>query len=72
MDKEINEPSFVLGQLTGKLDQVERTQTAMLEKLDNIDRSITHIKVKNAAQAGTIAVVLSITVAFFKDVFTKQ
>lgn len=66
---EIDKPSFVLGELTGKLDQMERTQQAMFGKLDKIERSITHIKVKTATQAGMIAVTLSLVVAFFKDLF---
>ena len=69
MKEDIDEPSFMLGKLTGKLDQMDRTQKAMFEKLDNIERSVTHIKVKNASQAATIAVVLSLIVAFFKDLF---
>ncbi len=69
MSDGIDKPSFVLGELTGKLDQMERTQQAMFDKLDRIDKSITHIKVKNAGQAATIAIVLSLVIAFFKDIF---
>ena len=59
---EIDKASFALGELTGKLDQVERTQKAMFEKLDSIERSVTHIKVRNAGQAATIAIIFSLIV----------
>ena len=65
----IDEPSFVLGELKGEMRSIASSQKAMFEKLDNIERSVTHIKIKNASQAATIAIVLSLMVAFFRDLF---
>lgn len=68
MGSEIDEASFVLGQLKGEMRQMARTQDAMLEKLDKIDKSITHIKVKSAGQAASVAIIISLVIAFFSKV----
>ena len=66
---DIDKPSFVLGELTGTLKAVAEAQIAIQNDINDIKKSVSHIKVKNASQAATIAVVLSLVVAFFKDLF---
>lgn len=65
MAPEIDRSSFVLGELTGKLDQMDRKQEAIFEKLEKIEKSITHMKVKNAGQSASIAIIISLVIAFF-------
>lgn len=64
MAPEIDRSSFVLGELTGKLDQMERTLGDLVTKINKIDKSMTHLKVKTATQAGSVAVIISLVVAF--------
>jgi len=61
----IDETSFVLGELKGRLAQIEKTQTAMFEKLDSIEKSVTHIKVKAAGSSATVAIIVTLVITFF-------
>lgn len=61
----IDEASFVLGELKGRLKQIETTQQAIFDKLDNIEKSVTHIKVKAAGSSATIAIIVTLVITFF-------
>jgi hypothetical protein len=65
MAADIDEASFVLGELKGRLAQIERTQTAIFDKLDNIEKSVNHIKVKAAGTSATVAIIITLVITFF-------
>ena len=65
MAADIDEASFVLGELKGRLAQIEKTQTAIFEKLDNIEKSVNHIKVKAAGTSATVAIIITLVLTFF-------
>ena len=64
MAGDIDEASFVLGELKGRLRSIEETQKAIFDKLDSIETSVTHIKVKNAGFSATIALVVTLVITF--------
>lgn len=65
MAPDIDEASFVLGELKGRLKQIEKTQQAIFDKLDSIEKSVTHIKVKAAGSSATVAIIVTLVITFF-------
>jgi hypothetical protein len=65
MAADIDEASFVLGELKGRLAQIEKTQAAIYDKLDNIEKSVNHIKVKAAGTSATVAIIITLVITFF-------
>ena len=68
---EIDNSSFVLGKLTGQMEDLVASNKELITKVDKLQSCMNHQKVKQAGLSATVAIVFSFMVAAFKDHFTK-
>jgi len=67
----VDEASFVLGKLSGQMEDVLKEMKDINKKIDTIEKSLNHQKVKQSGLSATVALVFTMIYTFFMEHFKR-
>jgi hypothetical protein len=65
----VDESSFVLGKLSGQMEDVLKEMKEVKRDVSEIKKALNHQKVKQASLSATVALIFSIVYAYFMERF---